>query len=768
MAKRGAKRQASRAKRRGPALAWVRRHLSLISALVLAATLAVLGYLIYLDRLVTETFEGRRWSVPAVVYAAPLEIYPGARLSQIDVITELERLGYEQRKQGQAAGTYWPVKQALSVRLRAFRFMERARESQHINIDFRGRQITGIRDTLGRPIPLIRLDPIIIGSFFPSHGEDRLVLTPHQVPDLLTNGLKAVEDQRFDSHAGFDLSGIARAMWVNLKSAELKQGGSTLTQQLVKSYFLDNRRTISRKLRELAMAIILEIRFTKTDLLNAYVNEIYLGQDGVRAVHGFGLGAQFYFNRPLQELSTAELATLIAIIRGPSYYNPFRHPMRALERRNRVLEIMLEQEIIDAPTYATATQSDLGVIQGARRGGAYYPAFMDLVRQNLAELSGDDLTSNGLRVFATLNPRTQDVVEAELAGTLQRLEAQRGLPADKLQAAVVITHTQTGEVQALAGARRGSDDGFNRALQARRPIGSLVKPVVYLTAIEQGYHLASIVEDAPVSIDLPNQPSWQPQNFDKNTHGPVPLVRALGDSLNLATVNLGVSLGVDSVASRLDTLTGRNTSNRYPSLLLGAESLTPIEVAGLYGTFASGGFRMPAKAVVAVLDEQSTTIARHPFAMEQQIDPLIAETLNMALRIVMRNGTGKSSRFRNAGVAGKTGTSDDYRDSWFAGFDNNQLAVVWVGNDDYSSMGLTGATGALAVWDSIMAQLTVEPLPEPTAELTSVEYATGHLANAACAEVVEIPLPAGSTLQHKPGCGITLRSVSDRIRKWLQ
>ena len=738
-----------------------------MAGLALVAAVAIIGYLVYLDRLITGTFEGRRWSVPAVVYAAPLELHPGALLSRSEITTELNRLGYERRAGPPPPGTYQYDGDSLRIHLRAFRFMERMRDSQRIHVEFRGPQVARIRNALGRPIPLIRLDPIVIGSFFPSHGEDRLVLAPDDVPTLLTEGLKAVEDRRFDTHSGFDLSGIVRAMWVNLKSAELRQGGSTLTQQLVKSYFLDNRRTLTRKLRELAMAVILELRFTKTDLLNAYVNEIYLGQDGVRAIHGFGLGAQFYFNRPLKELNAAEVATLIAVIRGPSYYNPFRRPERTLARRNRVLDIMLEHDIIPPATHLEASNQPLGVIQGARRGGAYYPAFMDLVRQNLTDLSIEELTSNGLRVFATLNPRTQDAVEGALSETLQRLESQRGLTPAQLQAAVVITHTQTGEVQALVGARRSGDDGFNRALQARRPIGSLLKPVVYLTALEHGYHLASVVEDAPVTIDLPNQPSWSPQNFDKITHGPVPLVRALGDSLNLATVNLGTDIGVDKVAERLDALTQRRTENRYPSLLLGAESLTPIEVAGLYGTIASGGFQMPAKAVVAVLDEQGTTIAHHRIAMQQQIEPEISATLSQALRVVMRKGTGKGSRFSGTGVAGKTGTSDDYRDSWFAGFDSARLAVVWVGNDDYSETGLTGATGALQVWDQIMAQLGVEPLPEP-GKLTEVEYATGYLAHADCAEVVEIPLPKGTALQRKTGCGINLRSVSDRIRQWFQ
>ncbi|MFN2166250.1 MAG: transglycosylase domain-containing protein, partial [Anaerolineae bacterium] len=620
----------------------------------------------------------------------------------------------------------------------------------------------------GRPVPLIRLDPPTIGSFFPSHGEDRQVLEPDQVPELLRSALKAVEDQNFDTHHGFDPQGIARALWVNVRAGEFQQGGSTLTQQLVKSYYLDNRRTLARKLRELVMAIILELRFSKADILNAYINEIYLGQDGRRAIHGFGLGSQFYFNKPLGELDVDEIATLIAVIRGPSYYNPFRHPERAQARRDLVLAKMAEHELITEQERLAGSSRPLAVIRGARTGGAYYPAFMDLVRSQLkARYRDEDLTSSGLRIFTTLKPAAQDAVELALSRTLEELESARELPESLLQGAVVITAPQTGEVLALAGGRTAGYDGFNRALNARRPVGSLIKPAVYLTALESGYHLASVVEDAPVTITHGNT-VWAPQNFDKELHGPVPLVRALGDSMNLATVQLGMALGVDAVAARLEALTGRPVENRYPSLLLGAEAMTPLEVAGLYGTFASGGFYMPPKAVIAVLDETGAPVSHHPLELEQRVAARTAEALNRGLRAVMEYGTGRTSRFAKVGVAGKTGTSDDYRDSWFAGFDDAHLVVAWVGADDNTPTGLTGASGALRVWDGIMSHLKVHPLlAADTDDLRTIEYTTGLLANPSCAEVVSVPVPADAALQSKPGCGINLRSLTDRLRSWL-
>ncbi len=729
---------------------------------------ALAGYLVYLDRTITKTFEGRRWSVPAVIYAQPLEIFPGARLTLSEVTRELQRLGYQPSASLQAPGTYKRTANRLHAHLRGFRFMEHARASQRIQLTFGAGIISDVRDATGRPVPLIRLDAPTIGSFFPSHGEDRQVLTPEQVPDLLRQSLIAVEDQNFATHLGFDPAGIARALWVNVRAGELQQGGSTLTQQLIKSYFLDNRRTLARKLRELGMAIILELRFSKPDILNAYINEIYLGQDGLRAIHGFGLGSQFYFNKPLPELDTSEIATLIAIIRGPSYYNPFRHPDRTLARRNMVLDKMHASDLIDADQQSVAAGRPLAVVRGARVGGAYYPAFMDLVRSQLGTRYRDqDLTSDGLRIFTTLQPPAQDAVEQALSRTLGDLEAARELAPDLLQGAAVITAHQTGEVVALAGGRLAGFDGFNRALNARRPIGSLIKPVVYLTALESDYHLASMIEDAPVTVSQRNA-TWKPENFDNEVYGQIPLIRALGDSLNLATVQLGLALGVDTVAARLKALTGQNPDNPYPSLLLGAESMTPLEVTGLYGTFASGGFYMPPKAVIAVLDETGTPISHHPFAPEQRIPAQTVETLNRGLEAVMQHGTGKSSRFASAGVAGKTGTSDDYRDSWFAGFDDTHLGVVWVGADDNAPTGLTGAAGALRVWDNIMVHLSVQPLNHgPADDLKAIEYATGLLANADCAEVVNIPVPRGAVLQSKAGCGINLRTITDRLRDWL-
>lgn len=752
---------------------WIVFKAGLLLSLIAAVALA--GYFVHLDKTVTEKFEGRRWSIPAVVYAQPLELFAGLRISAPALMLELERVGYQPAREPLLPGHYLRRDNSLVVHLRGFRFPEGPRAATEVTLQFAGGLLTGITQRSGQPTPLIRLDPPAIGSIFPSHGEDRVIVTPEQVPELLRSALKAVEDQSFDTHHGFDLRGILRAFLVNVRSGELSQGGSTLTQQLVKSYFLTSERTITRKLRELAMAIILEFRFDKADLLNAYINEIYLGQAGRRAIHGFGLGAQFYFNKPLNELSAQEIATLVTIIRGPTYYNPYRRPERVRKRRDRVLGIMHRQQLLDDTQLASAIASDLTVVKGLRKGGTYYPAFMELVRTNLkSSYQDEDLASQGLRVFSTLDPRLQDRVDARVEQTLDAIEKGRELESDALEAAVVITDTQTGEVLALAGGRQAGFDGYNRAMAAARPIGSLVKPVIYLMALEQGRHLATPLADTAVALELPGDQLWEPKNFDELEHGQVSLVRGLADSLNLATVNLGLELGVEQVAARLEQLSGRPTGNPFPSLLLGAEERTPLEVAQLYATIASGGFAMTPRSVVTVLNEQGQALSHHPIQLEPTIDPTIDQALTEALITVMRKGTGKNSRLAGRGVAGKTGTSDDYRDSWFAGFDAQRLAVVWVGRDDNATTGLTGASGALPLWDAIMGDADVQPLTTGAGHgqrETRFDYQTGFALSNACVEAVPIrlPLPSDLELPSNPDCSSSrVQALSERFQRWLQ
>ena len=749
------------------------------SLLVLGAlVIALLGWVIYLDRIITAQFEGRRWTLPAQVFAEPLELYAGQSFGADTLEQELKRLGYRLADRAEEPGSYTRRGGRIDLVNRRFQFWDALQEPQLLSVVTRGNSIESMRNGRNEDVPIFRLDPLLIGSIFPIHGEDRVVVTPDEVSPLLPAALKVVEDRKFDSHNGVDFGAIARAAWVNLRAGQIEQGGSTLTQQLVKSYFLDNRRTLGRKLEEAMMAWLLEVHFEKQDLMNAYINEIYLGQDGNRAVHGFGLASQFYFGKPLAELQLHEVALLVAIVRGPSYYDPRRHEQRARARRDLVLKLMAQYKVVDEKAAKAAAKRPLGIVNASTQAGGYYPAFLDLVRRTLRrDYREEDLTEAGLKIFSTLSPFTQSQAEKALTQELERLDKARKQKADhKLEGVVVVTAPQNGEVIAMVGGRQASFDGFNRALDAKRSIGSLVKPVIYLAAVESGrFNAASIIEDGPVEVKLSNNKVWTPQNISEEYYGPVPLVRALAQSMNLATVRLGLDVGLPKVTNEFVALGLEREPPQLPSVLLGSLDVSPLEVAQLYNAFANGGFSTPLRAVRAVVDAEGKPLKSFALEVTPVADPVAVYQVNRMLVQVMEHGSGQAARAqipREIVVAGKTGTSSDYRDSWFAGFSGNTLAVVWIGYDDNSPTGLTGSSGSLPVWSRLMRSIGTTswstPLPEGLEEV-SIEFKTGQAAQQQCGgeDLVTIAVPSGTQLPVRPGCETSLfGEIGDKAREW--
>lgn len=743
------------------------------------ALIAFLAWVLYLDRKITTQFEGRRWTLPAQVYAEPLELYVGASFSAEALERELQRLGYRAVQQAKEPGTYRRRGNQIDLVSRRFQFWDALQESQRLSIGANANGIQSIKDAQGEEVPIFRLDPLLIGSIFPIHGEDRVVVTPEEVPPLLPEALKVVEDRKFDTHHGVVPSAVLRAAWVNLRAGGIQQGGSTLTQQLVKSYFLDSRRTFSRKIEEAMMAILLEVHFEKQDLMNAYINEIYLGQDGRRAIHGFGLASQFYFGKPAAELQLHEVALLVALVRGPSYYDPRRHPQRAQDRRDMVLKLMVEHGVIEEKAAQQAMKRPLGVVSSTRQASGYYPAFLDLVRRTLRrDYREEDLTEAGLKIFSTLDPLAQTQAERALAQELERLEkARKQKRPQPLEGVVVVTSPQNGEVIALVGGRKASFEGFNRALDAKRSIGSLVKPVVYLAALESGkYTAASIVDDAPIEVQLSNKQVWRPQNISQEAYGPVPLVRAMAQSLNLATVRLGMEVGLPKVTQEFRKLGLEQAPPELPSVLLGAVDVSPFEVAQLYNALANGGFNTKLRAVRAVLDAEGKPLKAFGLEVTPVASPEAVYQLNRMLVEVIERGSGRSARnILPAGliVAGKSGTSSDYRDSWFAGFSGTHLAVVWIGYDDNAPTGLTGSSGSLAVWARVMSALGTSswsaPLPEGLQD-TWIEFPTGLGARPDCGtEPVNVPVPVGVQLPMSSACDTgVLQGIGERAREWWQ
>lgn len=739
--------------------------------------IALLGWVFYLDQKITEQFEGRRWTLPAQVYAEPTELYAGQSFNADALEQELKRLGYQRVELAKNPGSYSRRGARIDLVNRRFRFSDAMQEPQLLSITTGANAIEGMRNERGEEVPIFRLDPLLIGSIFPIHGEDRVVVTPEEVPPLVPAALKVSEDRKFDTHLGVNFAAIVRAAWVNLRAGQIEQGGSTLTQQLVKSYFLDNRRTFGRKIEEAVMAMLLEVHFEKRDLMNAYINEIYLGQDGRRAIHGFGLASQFYFGKPLAELQLHEVALLVAVVRGPSYYDPRRHPDRARARRDLVLKLMAQHGIVEEKSAQQAMKRPLGIVSIGTQAGGYYPAFLDLVRRTLRrDYREEDLTEAGLRIFSTLNPLVQSRAEQALAQELDRLDKTRKQRKDhKLEGVVVVTSPQNGEVIAMVGGRQANLDGFNRALDARRSIGSLVKPVIYLAAVETGrYNAASIVEDGPVEVKLGNGKVWQPQNISEQYYGPVPLVRALAQSMNLATVRLGLEVGLPKVTREFVALGLAKEPPQLPSVLLGALDVAPLEVAQLYNAFANGGFSTPLRAVRAVLDAKGEALKSFALEVTPVADPRAVYQVNRMLVQVMERGSGRGARaYLPSGVvvAGKSGTSSDYRDSWFAGFSGNHLAVVWIGYDDNTPTGLTGSSGSLAVWSRLMSSIGTTswsaPLPEGLEEAW-VEYTTGLATKPGCGEeAISIAVPRGTQLPALEGCGVgVFEGVGERAKEW--
>jgi penicillin-binding protein 1B len=678
------------------------------------ALFAGVGLTAWLDLTVRAQFEGYRWALPAQIFARPLTVFPGLELSTEALRTELEIAGFQHVAKPARPGQFAVSPRRAVIHTRNFKFSDGAEAPQRLLVSWHGSRVVSISDQRGRNLALARFEPALIAKIYPADKQDRQLKALKDYPPELVAGLVMVEDRDFFQHGGISLWAVARAMFANVLAGAAVQGGSTLTQQLAKNFFLSHERTLWRKVREAIIALLLEHHYAKETILEAYMNEIHLGQHGARAIHGFGSAAQFYFGRPVGELRLHESALLLALVRGGSYYNPRRQPERARERRNLVLRIMSEQGVISAALATTAAAQALAIRQQAAPTSSRHPAFMELVRKQLREQYSDGtLKRDGLRVFTTLEPLTQRAAEQALAARLAQLEGAKKLPKQSLQGAVVVVAPTSGDVLAIVGDRDAQAFGFNRALHAQRPIGSMVKPMVFLTALEQGgYSGATIVSDAPISVRVAGGKTWRPKNYDGRSHGDVSFNDALARSLNLATVRIGLDVGVNNVVKTLTKLGMDKSVRPVPSLLLGALEMTPFQVARVYQPLASEGFRAPLRAVRDVTDTNGRTLQRFSLKFSPGASTRAVRELREGMRAVVERGTGRYAHQQLGGIrlAGKTGTTDGLRDSWFGGFDRDRLTVVWVGRDDNQPAGLTGASGALRVWTDVMRAVGVHDI----------------------------------------------------------
>ena len=697
------------------------KKISFIHIFVVLIFLAVMGlsyigyhYVAGLDAEIEETFNGRKWDVPASVYARPLELYPSLKIEGDILERELQLANYRKETPVSAAGGYFREKGNFGIYTRGFHFASGFEKPVAIYVTIENGAVAQIRSgETDEEIDFVRLDPARIGSFHPQIHEDRLVITSTEIPEQLRKGLVAVEDRAFYSHHGVSPLAIGRALIANLSAGKTVQGGSTLTQQLVKNLFLDQRQTLTRKMNEALMALLLDFHYSKDEVMTAYINEVFLGQDGGRAIHGFGLASQFYFQRELGDLSIAQIATLIGMVKGASYYDPRRHPERCKARRDVVLGVFRDEKILSESTYKLALAEPLGGDSEQKNGFNRFPAYLDLVRFQLQdEYQREDLQTKGLQILTNLDPQVQWQVEKSLEETVSELEKQRDSKGE--QGAVVVTRRETGEILGLMGDRGNTAGSFNRALDANRPIGSLVKPAVYLTGLAEGYTLASPLLDSVVGLEN-GDTGWKPKNYDKKEHGMVPFYYALAKSYNLATVRLGMDVGLDKVIDTLVKLGCQERIAAYPSLLLGAIDMSPLQVSQIYQTIASGGFYLPLRSIQSVSTQDGELVTRYGLEIEQRFSPALIELLTHGLSRVVTEGTARGYPFESGTFyAGKTGTSDGLRDSWFAGFSSEYSGVVWLGRDDNKPTPFTGSSGALQVWGNIMKALTKDSTLPPS------------------------------------------------------
>lgn len=691
-----------------------RRWLWLLVKLGIVFAVLIAAYGVYLDQKIRSRIDGKVWELPAAVYGRMVNLEPDMQISKNEMVHLLNATQYRQVSAMTRPGEYTVQANSIEMIRRPFDFPDSKEGQVRARLTFDGDHLETIENMdNNRQFGFFRLDPRLITMLQSPNGEQRLFVKRSGFPDLLVDTLLATEDRHFYEHDGISLYSIGRAVLANLTAGRTVQGASTLTQQLVKNLFLSSERSYWRKANEAYMALIVDARYSKDRILELYMNEVYLGQSGDNEIRGFPLASLYYFGRPVEELSLDQQALLVGMVKGASVYNPWRNPKLALERRNLVLRLLQQQQVIDQELYDMLSARPLGV---QPRGGVIspQPAFMQMVRQELQAKLGDKVKDlSGVKIFTTFDSVAQDAAEKAATEGIPVLKKQRKL-AD-LETAMVVVDRFTGEVRAMVGGAEPQFAGYNRAMQARRSIGSLAKPATYLTALSQPnqYRLNTWIADAPVTIRLSNGQTWSPQNDDRRFSGQVMLVDALTRSMNVPTVNLGMALGLPAVVDTWTKLGApKNQLNAVPAMLLGALNLTPIEVAQAFQTIASGGNRAPLSALRSVIAEDGTVLYQSYPQAERAVPAQAAYMTLWTMQQVVQRGTGRQlgAKYPGLHLAGKTGTTNNNVDTWFAGIDGSQVTITWVGRDNNQPTKLYGASGAMSIYQRYLANQTPTPL----------------------------------------------------------
>jgi len=735
--------------------------------LLLAVIIGLVIYVVYLDAKVQRKFEGQRWQIPIQVYGKIPQLQQHQVINLNDISTALVLSGYKKVAVVTEVGQFAQSQHRLIIYRRSFDFGFGDEPAILITIDEHRGEISQLLLN-NQKVKRVLLEPVLLDRIVPKNNEDRILVSLEDVPEKLIDTLLLVEDRDFYRHHGVSPLGILRALFANISAGRTVQGGSTLTQQLVKNMFLTRERTITRKINEALMALILEYHYSKDQLLEAYINEVYLGQHFGNGIYGFGLAARFYFGKSLAQLTDEQMALLIAQIKGPSFYDPWRHSKRAKKRRDLVLNLMFDKNLLSRQDYIKAIESPLTIRHTRRLYQQSYPAYLQVVKQELNHLLPDLEQQSGLRIFTGFSALSQHYLTQTMTSKLTQLEHKYQV--NKLQAAMVVIDINSGEIRAMIGDRNTEYAGFNRALNAKRPIGSLIKPAIYLAALEryQEYNLATLLADKPLKIPDDRGRIWQPKNYDGHYRGQVNLINALIHSLNVPTVNLGLSLGLKQIRNVINTLGYTKTIPLRPSMLLGAITMTPLEVSQLYQTIAAQGKYKVQHAITEVLDKDNQLLWQAQMSAEQRLSDSGSYLINYALRKVVEQGTAKSLTWRlpQHQLAGKTGTTNQLRDSWFVGYDAKHLITTWVGRDDNKPSKLTGSTGALVLFSDFMRQQGIQNqslLMPDNVNLFWFEQKTGNAVTEECSDIVQYPAVIAGIIIQK-----NCLKKREKKRSWLE
>ena len=750
---------------------WLAAGLVLIIVLMCATVATLWAY-----KDIKKLGSGPVWHIPSRFYSSPTRIVAGTDIKRIGLSDRLKRLRYRQTKVVRAPGEYRVSGGTITLFLHGFEYPDQTLKPHLVKLVLDGPIVKDIRSLkTERTLDQIKLEPECFAEVFDHGREDRTVVTLRQCPQVLIDAIVATEDRRFFKNWGIDLRSIFRAGVVNIRSGRIVEGGSTITQQLIKNLFLTSERTFTRKIRETWMSLVMDVMFSKSEILEMYINEIYLGQWGNAGVYGFGRAAKVYFEKDLSELTLPEAALLAGIIRAPNIYSPYKHPQMALGRRNTVLRLMYDEGYITEKAYQKARKAPLGMAPYIPRT-RHAPYFVDYILASIDDqFPVGELSRGGYRIFTTLDMQAQLAAEKILAREIRNLDSG-GAP---LQGAVVVMEPNSGAVMAMVGGKSYADSQFNRAVQMRRQIGSLVKPYVYYAALKNGYVLSSFVNDDPLTLTGQDGKIWTPANYDNQSHGQVMVADALINSYNIATVRLGLDIGLSRIADGIREVAPQIKIKERPSLLLGAVELSPLNVARLYAPFANMGSRVSPFALTAITKDSSVLLRGEFQAPTAVMSADAVYLVDACLQDVMRFGTGRraSEYGMPDGVCGKTGTTNDMRDSWFVGFTPEMVAVAWVGNDGNRPVNLSGAAGAMPIIGQIMASL------KPTAKITppgsiifcDIDPVNGKLANF-IVDKRTLPYIKGSEPHDVsirvpniwPGGGEELKEGTDKVIGWFK